>query len=173
MLLSERENKSTFKESIAKKLISPEHIQARVAELKREGKTIVTLNGSFDLLHPGHLEMIYQASCQGDVLFMLLNTDASIQAYKSPERPINPLEVRLQMIAALEMVDYVSWFSELDPIKVLNVIKPDVHANGSEYGENCIEAEVVKQNGGRIHIIQLIGGYSSTNLIKKIKSLCD
>lgn len=169
VLLSEK----TFKEAIGCKMVQPEQLEALCEQLRKEGKTIVTLNGSFDLLHPGHLEMIYQASLQGDVLLMLLNTDASIRGYKSPQRPINPLEVRLQHIAALEMVDYVSWFNELDPIKILGMIKPDVHCNGSEYGENCIEAPVVKENGGRIHIIQLIGGYSSTNMIKKIQSLCD
>lgn len=171
MLLSERAK--TFKELIAPKLIHPDQLRTLSEQLKREGKSIATLNGSFDLLHPGHLEMIYQASCQADLLLMLLNTDASIKGYKSPQRPINPLEVRLQLIAALQMVDYVSWFDELDPIKILGVIKPDVHCNGSEYGENCIEAPIVKENGGRIHIIQLIGGYSSTNMIKKIQSLCD
>lgn len=171
MLLSEKAK--TFRESIGSKLVHPDQLRTLCEKLRREGKSIVTLNGSFDLLHPGHLEMIYQASCQGDVLLMLLNTDASIKVYKSPDRPINPLEVRLQHIAALQMVGYVSWFSELDPIKILAVIKPDIHCNGSEYGENCIEAPVVKENGGRIHIIQLIGGYSSTNMIKKIKSLCD
>lgn len=171
MLLSERAK--TFKELIAPKLIHPDQLRTLSEQLKREGKSIATLNGSFDLLHPGHLEMIYQASCQADLLLMLLNTDASIKGYKSPQRPINPLEVRLQHIAALQMVDYVSWFDDLDPIKILGVIKPDVHCNGSEYGENCIEAPIVKENGGRIHIIQLIGGYSSTNMIKKIQSLCD
>lgn len=171
MLLSERVK--TFKESIQSKLVHPDQLRTLCERLKREGKTIVTLNGSFDLLHPGHLEMIHQASCQADVLIMLLNTDSSIKAYKSPDRPINPLEARLQHIAALQMVDYVSWFDDLDPIRLLGIIKPDVHANGSEYGENCIEAPVVKENGGRIHIIELIGGYSSTNMIKKIQSLCD
>jgi len=171
MLLSEKAK--TFRESIGSKVIHPDQLKTLSEQLKREGKTVVTLNGSFDLLHPGHLEMIYQASCQGDRLIMLLNTDASIKSYKSPQRPINPLEVRLQHIAALQMVDYVSWFDELDPIKILGVIKPNVHCNGSEYGENCIEAPVVKENGGRIQIIKLIGGYSSTNMIKKIQSLCD
>lgn len=170
VLLSESK---TFKESIQSKLVHPDQLRNLSVQLKREGKTIVTLNGSFDLLHPGHLEMIYQASCQADALIMLLNTDVSIKGYKSPDRPINPLEARLQHIAALQMVDYVSWFDDLDPIRLLGIIKPEVHANGSEYGENCIEAPVVKENGGRIHIIQLIGGYSSTNIIKKIQSLCD
>ncbi len=171
VLLSER--KSSFKEVAGKKILPPEELEEKSQSWKTEGKSIVTLNGSFDLLHPGHLEMIYQASCQADLLLMLLNTDDSIRSYKSPKRPINPLEVRLQHIAALEMVDYVSWFDETDPCAALEKIKPHVHANGSEYGEDCIESEVVKRHGGKIYIIELIEGYSSTNLIKKIHNLCD
>lgn len=162
----------TFKEAAHKKYLSPEELEPFSLSVKKEGKTIATLNGSFDLLHPGHLDMIYQAAKQADILLMLLNTDHSIQIYKSLKRPINPLETRLQQIAALEMVDYVSWFEEPDPRAVLEKIKPNVHVNGSEYGENCIEADVVKRHGGRIQIVQLIAGYSSTNLIEKIRALC-
>ena len=162
-----------FEQAIQKKIIDPEDLESFADEVKQSGRALVTLNGSFDLLHPGHLQMIYEASCQGDLLLMLLNTDKSIQTYKSPFRPINPLRSRLLHIAALEMVDYVSWFDETDPRVVLEKIKPAIHVNGSEYGENCIEAEVVKKNGGRIHIVTLIPGYSSTNMINKIKSLCE
>lgn len=136
------------------------------------GKTIATLNGSFDLMHAGHLEMIYQASLQADVLILALNTDRSIQQYKSPLRPIIPLEFRLRMMAALEMVDYVTWFDETDPRQILSLIKPNVHVNGAEYGENCIEAEVVKSYGGKIHIVSLVPGLSTSQIIKKIVDTC-
>lgn len=153
-----------------KKYISPEHIEEKIKELRAAGKTIATLNGSFDLLHAGHLKTIHEASMQGDVLILALNSDASIQKYKSPLRPIVPLEHRLEMIAALEFVDYVTYFDETDPIALLEKIKPDVHNNGSEYGEKCIEAEVVKKHGGTIHIVKLVPGLSTTKLIEKIKS---
>jgi rfaE bifunctional protein nucleotidyltransferase chain/domain len=103
---------------------------------------------------------------------MALNSDRSIQQYKSPLRPIIPLEFRLQMIAALFMVDYVTWFEETDPRNLLAKIKPDVHVNGAEYGENCIEAEVVKAGGGRVHIVSLIAGLSTSKIIEKIKITC-
>lgn len=173
MLLSEKQNSPSFKESIQGKVLQPDALESTCKALKAEGKTIATLNGSFDLLHPGHFEMIYQASCQADVFILLLNSDASIQSYKNPNRPINPLEVRLQQIAALGMVDYVSWFEETDPCSVLEKIKPDVHVNGSEYGEACIEASVVERHGGKIHVVSLVDGYSSSNLIRKIRELCD
>src|SRR3990167_762823 len=122
------------------KIIEPNQIQALVQKIRQEGKTIVTLNGSFDLFHAGHVYQISEAAKQGDVLIMALNTDASIKKYKSVKRPIIPLPFRLQVIAALEDVDYVTYFDETDPRHILSLIKPDVHANGAEYGENCIEA---------------------------------
>ena len=152
------------------KYISPEALAEKILELRQEGKTIATLNGSFDLLHAGHLKMIHEASQQADVLLMALNSDSSIQKYKSPLRPIVPLENRLEMVAALQFVDYVTCFNETDPIAFLELVKPDVHVNGAEYGDECIEAKVVKKHGGRIHIVQLVLGLSTSNLIKKIKS---
>lgn len=151
-----------------KKVIPPSDLAARISELRAQEKTIATLNGSFDLLHAGHLQIIFEASQVGDILIVALNTDRSIQQYKSPKRPIIPLEYRLQMMAALEFVDYVTWFEETDPRQLLSVIKPNIHVNGAEYGENCIEAETVRAHGGKIHIVQLIPGLSTSVIIKKI-----
>lgn len=154
------------------KWIAPENLLSKVKELRQGGKTIATLNGSFDLLHAGHLEMLYQAKQLADLLIVALNTDESIKAYKSPLRPIIPLECRLQMMAALEMVDYVTWFHETDPRVLLQLIRPDVHVNGAEYGHDCVEAEVVREGGGRLHIIDLVPGLSTSEIIKKIVAIC-
>jgi rfaE bifunctional protein nucleotidyltransferase chain/domain len=151
------------------KVIHPSQLTNQVEALRAHNKKIATLNGSFDLLHAGHLQIIFEASQVGDVLIVALNTDCSIQQYKSPKRPIIPLEYRLQMMAALEFVDYVTWFEETDPRRLLSVIKPDVHVNGAEYGENCIEAETVRSHGGRIHIVQLVPGLSTSAIIRKIQ----
>ena len=156
-------------EWLQKKLVRPEHLEEKVAALRARGLTIATLNGSFDLMHAGHLFIIYEASKQADRLILALNSDSSIQQYKSPDRPIIPLASRLAMIAALEFVDYVTWFDETDPLVVLSKIKPDVHVNGAEYGPNCIEAEVVKKNGGRLHIVERIDGLATSAIIEKIK----
>ena len=154
------------------KYIDPKEVSfARIA-WKKEGKTLVTLNGSFDLLHAGHLKIFEEAALQGDLLLVALNSDLSIQAYKSPLRPIIPLEYRLQMIAALEMVDFVTFFEETTPLALLSQLCPDVHVNGAEYGKNCIEKETVEKAGGRIHIVDLKLGLSTSNIVKKIKSLC-
>lgn len=163
---------SCFAEAIRSKFIAPDALASKVEALKSQGKTIATLNGSFDLLHAGHLEMIYQASLQADILIVGLNTDRSIQEYKSPKRPIISLENRLQMMAALYMVDYVTFFDELDPREMLKKIKPHVHVNGSEYGENCIEASTVQEGGGRIHIVSLVPGLSTSQIITKILQVC-
>lgn len=85
-----------------KKVLSPDNLERKVAELRRSGKTIATLNGSFDLLHAGHLQILFEASQVADILIVALNTDQSIKKYKSPEKPIIPLEYRMQMIVALE-----------------------------------------------------------------------
>lgn len=114
--------------------------------------------------------MIEEAKAQGDLLLVALNTDKSIREYKSPDRPIIPLQGRLAMMSALEAVDFVTSFGELNPLKMLEKVRPDVHVNGSEYGEECIEAEIVKKHGGRIHIVELVPGLSTTQIIEKIVS---
>jgi rfaE bifunctional protein nucleotidyltransferase chain/domain len=150
----------TYREFYQKKRIDPSDLERFSNEIKKSGKTLVTLNGSFDLL------------LQGDILIVALNSDSSIKQYKSQDRPFIPLDERLQMMAALDMVDYVTWFEELDPCLLLSKLKPDVHVNGSEYGENCIEAETVKAYGGRLHIVQLVPGLSTTQIVKRITSAC-
>jgi rfaE bifunctional protein nucleotidyltransferase chain/domain len=154
-------------------MLSPESLEETIHALRSDKKTIATLNGSFDLLHAGHLEIIFQASLQADVLIVALNTDESIQKYKSAKRPIIPLEQRMLLIAALEMVDYVTHFDEVDPRALLLKIQPDVHINGSEYGQTCIEAEVVHAQKGRIHIVEKVSGLSTSYIINKIKEICD
>jgi len=162
---------SYWSDRYKEKLIPPDQISRKAAELHSNGKTIVTLNGSFDLLHAGHLHIIYEASKCADILIVALNTDRSIQEYKSPHRPFISLEDRLQMMAALEFVNYVTWFDETTPNLLLSKIKPHVHANGAEYGENCIEADTVRSHGGKIHIVNLVPGLSTSEIVKKIRSL--
>lgn len=170
-MLSKKAAKN-FKQAAVEKLVEPDSIESFCDAIRAQCKSIVTINGSFDLLHPGHLEMLYQARLQGDFFLVLLNTDESIKQYKGPNRPINSLEERKLNMAALWMVDAISWFSEVNPIDILGKIRPDVHVNGSEYGENCIEKDVVESGSGRIHVVQLVEGFSSSNLIERIQALC-
>lgn len=160
--------KQLWSEEHLRKVIPHDQIAEKVKQLRNEKKTIATLNGSFDLLHAGHLQIIYEASQQADVLIVGLNTDSSIQRYKSMDRPIIPLKYRIEMLSALEFVDYVTWFDETDPCALLQEIRPDVHVNGAEYGQNCIEADAVKANGGKLYLVELVPGLSTSYIIKKL-----
>jgi D-beta-D-heptose 7-phosphate kinase/D-beta-D-heptose 1-phosphate adenosyltransferase len=135
------------------------------AALRAKGKRIVTINGSFDLLHAGHLHILREASRQGDVLIVGLNSDASVRSYKGPNRPVVPEAQRAEMLLALRAVDYVHIFNEPVPMSFLEEVKPDVHVNGGEYGEDCIEAGVIKRYGGRILIVDRIPGFSTSQLV--------
>ncbi len=156
---------------VREKLVKPSEVEELAKKIKKT-KTLVSINGSFDLLHAGHLEILREAKKQGDCLIVSLNSDASIKRYKDESRPLIPLKYRLQMLSALSFVDYVTWFEEDDPRKILSLIKPHVHVNGSEYGTECLEAKTVHDNGGRIHIVELVPGLSTSQIIEKIKGLC-
>lgn len=151
------------------KTVPPDQLPHLVSHLRKKNKTIATLNGSFDLLHAGHLYMLYEASLTADVLIVALNSDASIKGYKGETRPIVTLENRIQLLTALAFVDYVTWFEEATPKEILKIIRPDVHVNGAEYGENCIEAETVKEIGAKLHLVKRINGLATSEIVEKIK----
>lgn len=163
--------KGSFEEEIKKKIIDPKRLEEKLNILRKEKKKIVTLNGSFDLLHAGHLHIIYKAKSLADILIIMLNSDSSIKSYKSKKRPIVELKYRLQMMAAIQFVDYVTWFDEINPLKILKIIKPNIHVNGKEYGENCIEKELVESFNGKIYLVDNFSSLSSSKIIEKIK--CD
>ena len=140
------------------------------ATLRAKGKRIVTTNGSFDILHNGHLHLLNEARQLGDVLIVGLNSDASVRSYKGPSRPIVTERRRAEMLLALRTVDYVHIFAESDPIAFLKEINPDVHVNSSEYGEDCIESGTVRRGGGTIHIVSRIPGLSTSGLIDDVQS---
>lgn len=151
------------------KIVSLETLIPIVQQLKSEGKTIVTNNGSYDIVHLGHILGLFEAKQQGDILIVGVNSDCSVKSYKGPNRPINDEYMRSHLLAALSCTNYVFLFDDLDPRGWLQKIQPHVHTNGAEYGENCIEREVVESNGGRIHLLSMIKGYKTTSIIEKIK----
>lgn len=152
----------------ANRLLSREQLAPLAKSLRKLGRKLVTLNGSFDVLHAGHLRIISEAKKQGDLLFVGLNSDASVRGYKGPSRPIIPEAQRAEMLLALRDVDYVHIFEEAVPMPFLEEIAPDVHVNGSEYGSDCIEAPAVARLGGRIHIVSKIPGLSTTNILSAL-----
>ena len=163
-----KKSNCSWQEYSQKKVINPEKLEETVAKLRAKDLTIVTLNGSFDLLHAGHLYILFEASRVADVLIVAVNSDRSVKAYKSPHRPIISLPYRIELLTALAFVDYVTWFDETNPIRTLERIKPDVHVNGAEYGENCIESAVVRKYG-RLHLVDRIGGLATSEIIQTIR----
>jgi len=141
------------------------------AEAKLEGKKVVTLNGSLDLLHAGHLDILEEAAHQGDLLIIGLNSDKSIKLYKGEERPIISEKHRARLIASLNFVDYVTLFDEPESLAFVESIKPHVHLNGGDYGKDCIEAQAVKKHGGKVHIVKHKTPISTSDIINKIKNL--
>jgi D-beta-D-heptose 7-phosphate kinase/D-beta-D-heptose 1-phosphate adenosyltransferase len=152
------------------RLIARGNLSELSKRLKAEGKRVVTINGSFDVLHAGHVHILEEARAQGDVLIVGLNSDASVKAYKGEKRPIVPQAERARMLLALRAVDYVHIFDESEPMPFLAEIEPHVHVNGSEYGPDCIEAPSVRAHGGRIHIVGKIPGLSTSELLARIRA---
>lgn len=144
---------------------------ALVAEQKKLKKTVVTINGSFDVLHFGHIDTLLQARRQGDYLVVLVNSDKSIQSYKGSNRPIISEKQRGRFLALLDFVDCVTIFNEINPKKVLSKIKPDIHCIGLGWGKNCIERETVERGGGRIYVISSPKLYSTSGLMRKIADI--
>ena len=136
--------------------------------LRALGKRIVTVNGTFDVLHAGHLHILKEAKQQGDVLVVGLNSDASVRANKGPKRPIVPEAQRADMLLAMRLVDYVHIFDEPVPMAFIAAVRPDVHVNGAEYGEDCVESGVVREIGARLHLVPRIDGLSTSALIERL-----
>jgi rfaE bifunctional protein nucleotidyltransferase chain/domain len=141
--------------------------------LRREGRSVVWTNGCFDLLHAGHLRSLRTAKGFGDVLFVGINSDASVRRLKGPGRPIVPAAERAELVAALDCVDFVIVFDDPTPEALLARLRPDVHCKGAEYappnGKPIPEAALVAGYGGRIEFIPLLQGVSTTNLVERIR----
>lgn len=145
-------------------------LEQKLAELRKQGKTIVTTNGCFDLLHRGHVHLLRTAEAQGDVVVVGLNSDISVRLNKGDRRPLIPEEERAEVLCAFEMVDIVYLFDEKDCIEFVRLARPDIHINDASYGENCIESDAVKQGGGRLHLAEKIQSPSTTSIIEKVKN---
>ncbi len=148
-----------------------ETLASAVERFKLAGKTVVTTNGCFDLLHVGHLRYLQQTKALGDVLIVALNSDASIQRLKGSTRPIVEQADRAELLAALNCVDGVVIFEEDTPEKVLKAIKPDIHAKGGDYtAESLPEAATLKAMGTKMAFLPVVEGKSTTSIVDKIEA---
>jgi D-beta-D-heptose 7-phosphate kinase/D-beta-D-heptose 1-phosphate adenosyltransferase len=153
------------------KLKKLDELKDVVGDLKRRGKTVVFTNGCFDLLHRGHLHVLREAKGCGDVLIVALNSDRSVRALKGPSRPVLPENDRAELIGALEMVDYVILFDGPDPYGLIEALRPDVLAKGGDWRpENIIGSDIVDRTGGRVVVIPYLKGFSTTEIIDRIRS---
>ena len=138
-------------------------------ELRRRGKKIVFTNGCFDILHAGHVRYLATAKNFGDELIVGLNTDESVRRLKGAHRPINSQDDRAEVLLALKSVDHVIFFGEQTAENLIAEVKPDVYVKGGDYSLNTLpEAKIVQSYGGRVELVNLVAGRSTTNVVKKI-----
>jgi D-beta-D-heptose 7-phosphate kinase/D-beta-D-heptose 1-phosphate adenosyltransferase len=155
----------------ANKMMSLDNALDKIKEWKVSGSKIVFTNGCFDLLHPGHLSLLYQAKSFGDRLVVGLNTDDSIKRLKGVHRPILSEKERGSILSALECVDLVVCFSEDTPLRLIETIRPDVLVKGSDYTlDQVVGRDVVESYGGGVKLVDLIKGYSTTQITQKVIS---
>ncbi|MBI3600475.1 MAG: D-glycero-beta-D-manno-heptose-7-phosphate kinase [Nitrospinae bacterium] len=151
------------------KIVSYPELRQIVSLSKNKKKKIVFTNGCFDLLHIGHIKYLQQAKSYGDILIIGLNDDSSVRKLKGPKRPLIGQDERAHLIAALDCVDYVVLFSELTPERLIKGIKPDVLVKGGDYTKaQVVGRDVVESYGGRVEIVPVVEGMSTSNIVKKI-----
>jgi rfaE bifunctional protein nucleotidyltransferase chain/domain len=139
------------------------------AGLRRRGKRVVFTNGTFDILHRGHVEYLAAARKMGDVLIVGLNSDASIRRIKGPKRPVNRAPDRAAVLAALASVDYICSFGEDTPGRMIRRLVPDVLVKGADWKKGeIVGSDVVKESGGSVRTVRLTPGRSTTNVIERV-----
>lgn len=149
-----------------------ERLIARMELYRNQGRRIVFTNGCFDILHRGHITYLSRAKSLGDILIVGVNSDESIQRLKGPSRPINHLEDRVQVLAALSCVDHLVPFTEDTPVALIECIRPDIFVKGGDYTRETLpEAEVVDRLGGKVEILPYLDNRSTSGIIEKIREL--
>ena len=138
---------------------------------KRNGRKVVFTNGCFDLLHPGHIHSLETAREFGDLLIVGLNSDESVRALKGPGRPVLPEQERAEILAALECVDVVVIFNEPTPREIIAALLPDILVKGGDWpGDQIVGREEVEAAGGKVERVEVLPGYSTTEILQKIRA---
>jgi len=154
-----------------KKIISLSRLKKLLSRIRRT-KAIVFTNGCFDIIHAGHVRYLNKAKSLGDILVVGLNSDSSVKNIKGEKRPIVPQRERAEVLSGLEAVDYVVFFNEPTPIRLIKAVLPDILVKGADWASHAIVgADVVKAAGGKIARVKLVKGRSTTNIIEKILEL--
>jgi D-beta-D-heptose 7-phosphate kinase/D-beta-D-heptose 1-phosphate adenosyltransferase len=151
-------------------ILTLEQAILRFGPQKRNGRRVVFTNGCFDLLHPGHIQSLEQARALGDILIVGLNSDASVRQLKGQGRPVIPERERAEILTALESVDAVVIFDDLTPREVIARLLPDVLVKGGDWpGDQIVGREEVEAAGGRVVLAPVVPGYSTSDILKKIR----
>ena len=154
------------------KLKTLAQLQAIVERARSEGKTVVFANGCFDLIHVGHVRYLAEARRLGDLLIVAVNGDSSVRALKGPHRPLLSQEDRAELLAALEMVDFITIFDDRDVRRLLRELRPHIQAKGTDYTESSVpERDVVLEYGGQVRIAGDPKDHSTRDLIARIRQL--
>ena len=152
------------------KILDGDQLTAWLETCRKNNKKIVFSNGCFDILHRGHVEYLAKAAAFGDVMIIGLNSDASVKRLKGPSRPINYENALAFVLAGLEFVNAVVLFDEDTPYTLIKTVQPDVLVKGSDYKpENIVGYDIVTAKGGKVETIDLVEGYSTTEIINKMK----
>ncbi len=159
-------------QQIKNKIIPIDKIESYLSYWKFNNLKIVFTNGCFDILHRGHVEYLSKASDLGDILLIGLNSDASVKKLKGPTRPINDQESRAILLASLGFVSAVCFFEEDTPYNLIKIIEPDILVKGNDYKvEEIVGYDILKNYGGSVVTIQLVEGFSTTSIEKKLNLL--
>ena len=154
----------------ANRLVRPEQLDRVLADLRQQGPVVFT-NGVFDVLHRGHVTYLAQARALGASLVVALNTDASVKRLgKGDDRPLNTLMDRAWVMASQASVSIVTWFDEDTPLSLIQRVRPDILVKGGDYNMDVLEeAKWVRSQGGQALAIPFVSGYSTTQLVKRIR----
>jgi rfaE bifunctional protein nucleotidyltransferase chain/domain len=153
------------------KLKSLEEIKAIVVAARNDGKRVAFTNGCFDVLHRGHVHVLREARACADLLIVGINGDQSVKQIKGPARPVLPESDRCEVLGAMEMVDFLVLFNEPDPGNLIADIRPDVLVKGGDWNsDKIIGADVVEAAGGKVVVVPYIKGFSTTEIIERIKN---
>jgi rfaE bifunctional protein nucleotidyltransferase chain/domain len=152
------------------KIVSQDELIQVAARERSRGRRVVFTNGCFDLLHPGHVRCLAEARALGDVLIVAVNSDRSVRGNKGPERPLVAEQDRAEVLAALACVDYVTIFDEPTPRELISRVLPSVLVKGADWAlEQVAGREEVEAAGGRVVSVPIASGYSTTNLVQRIR----
>ena len=155
---------------LPKKVLTLEKAVTLVEHLRHDGRIVAFTNGVFDLLHPGHIRYLQDARSEGDALIVGVNSDRSVTAIKGPSRPITPERERAEVLAALACVTAVVLFDEDDPQSIIQRLQPDVLVKGADWAaDRIVGRDTVEARGGRVVRIPLAEGYSTSDIIRKIR----